>query len=198
VGGIFVLEGDHVTHARRTLCEGLRVIGDHTLIVTPSVFGRGLRRMGSAIRRIQKRNKARNTLSDLMSHPEHVVVIHYSCESFYDRPDGSSPRITSIAVRNLESAQTTSFSIHQMAKRNGYSIDQIDQRYDHLEKMMLDEFYEYVRTHLTYKWLHWNMRDINYGFQAIAHRYRVLRGEPVEIYEANLVDKPASSPRCTA
>jgi hypothetical protein len=154
--------------------------------------------MGSAIRRIQKRNKARNTLSDLMSHPEHVVVIHYSCESFYDRPDGSSPRITSIAVRNLESAQTTSFSIHQMAKRNGYSIDQIDQRYDHLEKMMLDEFYEYVRTHLTYKWLHWNMRDINYGFQAIAHRYRVLRGEPVEIYEANLVDKPASSPRCTA
>jgi len=38
-------------------------------------------------------------------------VIHYSCESFYDRPNGASPRITSIAVRKLDSGQTLSFSI---------------------------------------------------------------------------------------
>lgn len=28
------------------------------------------------------------------------------------------------------------------------------------------------------KYIHWNMRDINYGFAAIEHRYRVLKGEP--------------------
>jgi hypothetical protein len=144
--------------------------------------------MGNAIRRIQKRTKALNTVSELMTHPETVVVIHYSCQSFYDRPDGSSPRITSIAVRNLATGQTASFSIHQLAERQKVSRDELGHNYDQLEKLMLDEFYEYVHGHSTHKWLHWNMRDINYGFQAIAHRYRVLGGEPNEIHESNLVD----------
>lgn len=123
-----------------------------------------------------------------MSDPEHVVVIHYSCESFYDRPDGSSPRITSIAVRNLYSAQTRSFSIHQIAEINGYPLDDVEEHYDELERQMLDAFYEYVSRHQDHMWLHWNMRDINYGFQAIAHRYRVLGGNPTEIHESRLVD----------
>ena len=144
--------------------------------------------MGQAARTIQRRKEARKKLDELMSHPEHVVVIHYSCESFYDRPDGCSPRITSIAVANLESAQANSFSIHQIAERQGYSLDRIEEYYDQLEKLMLDEFYEYVHTHADYKWLHWNMRNIHYGFQAIAHRYKVLQGQPVEIYETNLYD----------
>lgn len=144
--------------------------------------------MGNALRRLQQRKKAKNTVSDLMTHREMVVVIHYSCESFYNRADGSSPRITSIAVRNLATGQTTSFSIHQMAERKKVSRDEIEQNYDRLEKLMLDGFYEYVHGHLTHKWLHWNMRDINYGFPAIAHRYRVLGGQPDEIHESNLVD----------
>lgn len=144
--------------------------------------------MGQARRKIQRRKKALQRLAELMSQPEHVVIVHYSCESFYDRPNGTSPRITSIAVRNLESAQTASFSIHQVAERSGYSLDEIEPNYDKLEKQMLDEFYEYVRTHSGYTWLHWNMRDINYGFQAIAHRCRVLQGQPEKIDESNLVD----------
>ena len=96
--------------------------------------------MGQARRKIQRRKKALQRLAELMSQPEHVVIIHYSCESFYDRPNGTSPRITSIAVRNLESAQTASFSIHQVAERSGYSLDEIEPNYDKLEKQMLDEF----------------------------------------------------------
>jgi hypothetical protein len=123
--------------------------------------------------------------------PSHVIVIHYSCEGFDDRPDGSSPRITSIAVRNLGSAQTQSFSIHQMAERRHLSRAQLEQHYDELEKSMLDDFYAYVRTHRDYTWLHWNMRDSKFGFQAIAHRYKVLGGdEPPEIPEDRLFDLP--------
>jgi hypothetical protein len=144
--------------------------------------------MGNAIRRLQQRKKALNIVAELMTHSETVVVIHYSCESFYNRTDGSSPRITSIAVRNLATGQTTSFSIHQMAERQKVSRDGIEKNYDRLEKLMLDGFYEYVHGHLTHKWLHWNMRDINFGFPAIAHRYRVLGGKPEEIHESNLVD----------
>lgn len=144
--------------------------------------------MGEAWNKVQKRKKAKIKLAELMSKADQVVIIHYSCESFYDRPDGSSPRITSIAVRNLEARQTKSFSIHQVAERKGYSASALEQHYNQLEKLMLDEFYDYVNRHSSHIWLHWNMRDINYGFPAIAHRYQVLQGNPEEINESKLVD----------
>ena len=143
--------------------------------------------MGSAIRRLQKRSKAKRLLSELMYDSEHILVIHYSCESFYDRPSGTSPRITSIAVKNFDTGQTKSFSVHQMAERRGV-LHKIDQVYDVLEKEMLDEFYKYVHAHSGFKWLHWNMRDVNYGFEALEHRYKVLQGEPQEIPEQNRID----------
>jgi len=144
--------------------------------------------MGEAWNKVQKRKKAKIKLAELISKADRVIVIHYSCESFYDRSDGSSPRITSIAVRNLEAGQTKSFSIHQVAERKGYSASALEQHYNQLEKLMLDEFYDYVRRHSSHVWLHWNMRDINYGFPAIAHRYQVLQGEPEEVNESKLVD----------
>jgi hypothetical protein len=64
----------------------------------------------------------------------------------------------------------------------------MEDSYDLLEKVMLDEFYEFVRAHLAFYWIHWNMRDINYGFLALAHRYRVLGGESIEIPESHLYD----------
>ncbi|MEN6413026.1 MAG: hypothetical protein ABFC84_09780 [Veillonellales bacterium] len=143
--------------------------------------------MGSAIRRLQKRNKARKSLAELMENSDHVLVIHYSCESFYDRETGTSPRITSIAVRNFANGQTKSFSVHQIAERQNL-LNTIDQEYDTLEKKMLDEFYVFVHAHTGFKWLHWNMRDMNYGFEAIEHRYKVLGGTPTEIPEQNRID----------
>jgi len=43
---------------------------------------------------------------------------------------------------------------------------------------MLDEFGEFLQRNLHCTWVHWNMRDINYGFQAIEHRHKVLGGTP--------------------
>ncbi|TWU60918.1 hypothetical protein V7x_52260 [Crateriforma conspicua] len=145
--------------------------------------------MSEATKRLRKRRDAKTRLSQLVDNADNVVAIHYSCESFYDRPEGTSPRITSIAVRNLGTGQTTSFSIHQMAERDKkVGTDQINQNYDDLEKRMLKEFYDYVEKHEGHTWLHWNMRDINYGFPAIAHRYRVLGGKPFDIHESRLCD----------
>lgn len=143
--------------------------------------------MGSAARILQKRHQAKKLLSEVTANANHIVVIHYSCESFYDRPDGTSPRITSIAVRNLATGQTSSFSIHQVAERC-HVLDEIEEHYNDLENEMLTDFYNYVRSHIGYKWLHWNMRDVNYGFPAIAHRYKVLGGDPVEVPESSLID----------
>ena len=119
------------------------------------------------------------TLYKLFGDASNVWVIHYSCESFYDRPEGRSPRVTSIAVRRLDSGQTLSFSIHQVAEEQKIGFNEIEAQYDKLERKMLDEFYSHVSSHKGMKYLHWNMRDINYGFAAIDHRYKVLGGKPI-------------------
>ena len=80
------------------------------------------------------------TLDRIFADAANVWTIHYSCESFYDRPEGRSPRITSIAIRKLDSAQTDSLSIHQVAERQNVPFDEISQRYDELERQMLNEF----------------------------------------------------------
>jgi hypothetical protein len=128
------------------------------------------------------------TLDSLFFDAAHLWIIHYSCESFYDRPNGRSPRITSIAVRKVLSGQTRSFSIHQVAEQKGIPFDEIEKHYDALELEMLDGFYSHVNSFQGTKYLHWNMRDINYGFAAIEHRHRVLGGQPVLIEDDKKVD----------
>lgn len=127
-------------------------------------------------------------LNSVFTDAANTWVIHYSCESFYDRPNGASPRITSIAVRRLDSGQTLSFSIHQVAEQSGIPFDQIDTHYDQLERQMLEAFYHHVGSHMGMRYLHWNMRDINYGFAALEHRHRVLKGTPVVIEDDKKID----------
>ena len=144
--------------------------------------------MGRKINQLKRRKAARKELADLFERASGVVVVHYSCESFYDRTDGSSPRVTSIAVRNLVNGQTKSFSIHQMAEKTKVLPYKIAEQFRYLEEGMLNEFFEYAKTHQRSQWLHWNMRDINYGFAALEHRFQVLGGTSVEIPEDNRHD----------
>lgn len=138
--------------------------------------------------KLQRRREARNCLAELFEHPKNVLVIHYSCESFYDRPEGSSPRTTSIAVRYLASGQTISFSIHQVAEELGVPFAEIFDRYAEIEREMLHRFFDLVGRHSHFHWLHWNMRDINYGFAALEHRARVVGVEPEHIADDYKVD----------
>ena len=139
--------------------------------------------------RIYKRQRqAIKDLQELWKHPEQVSVIHYSCESFFDRPDGTSPRITSIAVRNLKTAQTQSFSIHKYSELRGLSTDELDSHYNELEKEMLENFFALANERKEHKWLHWNMRDENYGFHALELRFKILEGTPYVIQDLNKFD----------
>lgn len=140
------------------------------------------------IERLRRRKSALGILETLKKNPNVVLTIHYSCESFYDRKNGSSPRITSIAVRNWGTGQTYSFSIHQQAEKNQKDIAVLEKDYDSLEKLMLAEFYQFSEKHVQYFWLHWNMRDINYGFPALEHRSKVLGNTPFIIPEDKRVD----------
>jgi len=117
---------------------------------------------------------ARESLQYLRRHESQLLFVHYSCQSLGDGNEGLSPRITSIAVLHFESASMHSFSIHLVAEAKGVGRDEIPSRYNELEGEMLQQFYTFVLGHQECPWLHWNMSNINYGFEAIAHRYRVL------------------------
>lgn len=135
-----------------------------------------------------KQRKAREVLATLFANPSAVRVIHYSCEAFDNRATGQSPRITSIAVRRLDSGQTKSFSIHAIAEERGIPLSAIGSHYNALEKEMLEQFYRYVSEAGEANYLHWNMRDANYGFEAIEHRLHVLGGQPHSIPERQRFD----------
>lgn len=134
------------------------------------------------------RKEAVEILNNLDKNKHNCYFIHYSCEHFTESESGYSPRIASIAVYNLGSGQTISFSIHQVAEINHISFQDIDACYADLEKKMLDDFFSFVNSHQICNWIHWNMRSSNYGFQALEHRYKVLGGTPIVISDSNKYD----------
>ena len=123
---------------------------------------------------IQNYREACTTLKKILSARASYLIIHYSCESFRAPNQGRSPRITSIAIRSLVSGQIESFSIHKIAEKKGVPLEQISDHYNELEYDMLCEYMTFLENHDDKTYIHWNMRDINYGFHAIEHRFEVL------------------------
>lgn len=136
----------------------------------------------------KKHKQSRKLFAEISDNPQKYLIIHYSCESFYDITDGHTPRITSIAVYDYASAQTESFSMHKIAEKQHIPLDNIEEHYDELEFAMLKEFFLYAEKHSNYYWIHWNMRDMNYGFKAIEHRFSVLNGSPYIIPDTQKID----------
>lgn len=144
--------------------------------------------MGKELQKLRARKEVKQRLDAINDRRDMCLVIHYSCESFYDIKDGRTPRVTSIAIRQFSSGQTSSFSIHKSAELKAVPQGEIAARYDELEREMLDEFFAFLKTKPDHTFVHWNMRDINYGFQAIEHRYKVLKGKPTTVADDRKVD----------
>lgn len=131
---------------------------------------------------VERQRENRSIIETLYEKRDHVIIIHYSCESIYDSDNGKSPKITSIACRSLNTGQTQSFSIQQFSELPEFAGKDIWENFEGIEKLMLDAFFEYVAQKVdSHYWVHWNMRDIGFGFAAIEHRYTVLRGNPIKI-----------------
>lgn len=122
---------------------------------------------------------------EVRKHPERFYIIHYSSEGLYDdaiAAQGLSPRITSIAVMHLLTRQTVTFATHAIAEELKIPKQQIEAQFDLVERTILERFYKYVQERRTSNWVHWNMRNIVFGFEHVEHRYRTLTGgDPVSI-----------------
>lgn len=145
----------------------------------------------SVLNRSTERNKGLEELKYILKVRSKVLIVHYSCESFLNLRN-RVPRITSVAVHNIDSGQTVSFSIYLTAQIKGLSVDKLSEsRQNKLEKETLNDFYKFVRKHKDYKWVHWKMRDQVYGFEAINSRYRILGGRPASIANDKKYDLPS-------
>lgn len=127
----------------------------------------------------------------------------------------NSTRVTSIVVRNLKSGQAKSWSIHKSAELSGKlpaltemlkrqppleanatenpanSADlakEVREFLDPLERDMLTGYFSFLQNHTDSVFVHWNMRDDNYGFSALEHRFRVLGGTPVVLQDNKKFD----------
>ncbi|MES2139196.1 MAG: hypothetical protein V4511_05780 [Bacteroidota bacterium] len=140
--------------------------------------------------RLRERRQGFDLMNELFKDKVKCYIIHYSCESFITN-HGRTPRVTSVCIRNLKTAQTKSFSIHFQAQISGLDFNNLTaMEYDALEKTMLNEFSSFVRTYPSHKWIHWNMRDSNYGFEAINNRIRILGGQTFDIADDFKFDFP--------
>lgn len=116
----------------------------------------------------------KETIKFLGNNQNSLLIIHYSCQNLNDSNEAYSPRITSIAVFHVGSSTMHSFSIHLMAEIDKIQRDDIEQHYDNLEAKMLQDFFDFAKSKPDCYWLHWNMSNINFGFETLEHRYRVL------------------------
>jgi len=116
-------------------------------------------------------------MKHLIQNKSKILFIHYSCQNFTDKNQELSPRITSIAVLFNNGHILKSFSIHYTAEILHIERNDIENKYNDIEKEMLSDFFKFAESQYDYIWLHWNMSNINYGFEALEHRYKVLTGK---------------------
>ena len=126
-------------------------------------------------------NSSGQFIRELKEHPENFYVLHYSCQSLYDDNDALSPRITSIAIAHFATEQTVSFSTHSIAEELHIPRESVRDRFDEVELKLLQEFYAFIRDRRDKYWIHWNMRNLTYGFEHLEHRYRVLGGNDAAV-----------------
>jgi len=116
-----------------------------------------------------------NLFNKIFENRHKTFFIHYSCQSLSDENEGYSPRITSIAVLHFDSSQMDSFSIHLSAEELRIPRESITAQYDAVESNMLSKYVKFLQSNIDGSyWVHWNMTNINYGFEALEHRYKVL------------------------
>ena len=143
--------------------------------------------MSSELSRIKERAATRELVNKIYDNAIRSYLIHYSCQSFYENATGGSLRVTSIAVRNLKSGQTHSWSLHKAAELAGQLLN-IQENIDQHEHDMLAEYFEFLEAHRDATYIHWNMRDENFGFAALEHRFRVLGGKPYILNDDKKLD----------
>lgn len=125
---------------------------------------------------IRDRSIAIRNLKKLTEDPSKVLFIHYSQSKTFDDDEygAISPVITSIVIKSLDEQIDMQFAIHLEADKAEIPKDQIQDSYRELEMRILKSYNEFVRRASNCLWVHWDMKNIHFGFEAIKHRFEKI------------------------
>lgn len=128
-----------------------------------------------------KKDNAVQQLRSLIDNPDEALVIHYSRQNLTDNERGmATPRIIAIMIKSLDGIITNCFAIHHEAEKAKVTLESIEDYYDLLEGRLLIGFNKFVKKNPGRKWIHWDMNDVHFSFEAIEHRYKVLNDEAAD------------------
>lgn len=124
---------------------------------------------------IKNRKEAFKRINKLLEDPAKVLIIHYSQAKTYDEDYAViSPIISAIVVKSLSGELEKHFALYYEADKANIPIEEIENSYRDLELRNLRSFNEFARRRKDYLWVHWEMRNIHFGFEAIKHRYEKI------------------------
>lgn len=138
---------------------------------------------------IKARKEANVIIQDYTNKKSDYIFIHYSRQNCFSDAYEKGPRVIAIAVMNADSEQLKVFSLRKYAEEQGndfFLINENDK--DSIEKHMLQDFFSYVEANKEKKWLHWNMKNNNFGFSAIENRFSELGGAPFHFEDNKLIN----------
>ena len=143
--------------------------------------------MGSASIKMYK--ETNELLEKYASNRTGYVLIHYARQNCFSEIYEKGPRVVSIVVMNMGNEQMLTFSLLKSSENYGVDFFSLtDEEKDNVEYKMLESFYECVERNKDKTWLHWNMKNNNFGFYAINERYKCLGGTPFAFDDAKLVN----------
>jgi hypothetical protein len=64
----------------------------------------------------ERQRQARDKIAQLFAHPGSVLLIHYACQRLDQDQRHGTPRVTAVAIRNLDSGEVTAYSIQAEAE----------------------------------------------------------------------------------
>lgn len=129
-------------------------------------------------------------LKKLTEDPNKVLFVHYSQSNTFDDDYSTiSPIITSIVIKSLDGQIDQQFAIHLEADKADIPIDEIQYSYRDLELRILKSFNDFTKRHAGCNWIHWDMKNIHFGFEAIKHRYEKIFGDLKDYIEIPINNK---------
>lgn len=127
--------------------------------------------------RIKEHKIANEFLKKYLENRGKYAIIHFARENHFDERYPKGPRIISIVVLYPDSDRMSIFSLQRSAEVKGMEFSTcIDSERDNIEKGMLSDFFNEVKDSGINLWLHWNMKNDNFGFQTLSNRYKNLGG----------------------
>ena len=138
---------------------------------------------------INEHKESNRIINEYVKKKSNYIFIHYARQNCFSDAYEKGPRVVVIVVMNAESEQFSVFSLKKSADKRGKDFFKLsDIEKNEIEYSMLQEFFVYVEENKDKVWLHWNMKNNNFGFSAIEDRFRELGGDSFHFKEDKLIN----------